>query len=167
MEIQYSEKAKFFKPNIFNILNERKAKIAQKGVKVYDLFVGTPDFPPAEHVMKVVQEAALNPENYKYSLTDTQELKDAVKNWYDRRYDVTLNDDEIMSINGSQEGFAHVAMTVCNPGDLVLVPNPGYPIFEVGPYLNDASIDYYELDPDNHYMPMLDKISEERHSVQR
>ena len=99
MEIQYSEKAKFFKPNIFNILNERKAKIAQKGVKVYDLFVGTPDFPPAEHVMKVVQEAALNPENYKYSLTDTQELKDAVKNWYDRRYDVTLNDDEIMSIN--------------------------------------------------------------------
>ena len=65
MEIQYSEKAKFFKPNIFNILNERKAKIAQKGVKVYDLFVGTPDFPPAEHVMKVVQEAALNPENYK------------------------------------------------------------------------------------------------------
>ena len=53
MEIQYSEKAKFFKPNIFNILNERKAKIAQKGVKVYDLFVGTPDFPPAEHVMKV------------------------------------------------------------------------------------------------------------------
>ena len=162
MEIQYSEKAKFFKPNIFNILNERKAKIAQKGVKVYDLFVGTPDFPPAEHVMKVVQEAALDPENYKYSLTDTQELKDAVKNWYDRRYDVTLNDDEIMSINGSQEGFAHVAMTVCNPGDLVLVPNPGYPIFEVGPYLNDASIDYYELDPDNHYMPMLDKISEEK-----
>lgn len=129
---------------------------------MYDLFVGTPDFPPAEHVMKVVQEAALNPENYKYSLTDTQELKDAVKNWYDRRYDVTLNDDEIMSINGSQEGFAHVAMTVCNPGDLVLVPNPGYPIFEVGPYLNDASIDYYELDPDNHYMPMLDKISEEK-----
>lgn len=162
MEIQYSEKAKFFKPNIFNILNERKAKIAQKGVKVYDLFVGTPDFPPAEHVMKVVQEAALDPENYKYSLTDTQELKEAVKNWYDRRYDVTLNDDEIMSINGSQEGFAHVAMTVCNPGDLVLVPNPGYPIFEVGPYLNDASIDYYELDPDNHYMPMLDKISEEK-----
>ena len=72
MEIQYSEKAKFFKPNIFNILNERKAKIAQKGVKVYDLFVGTPDFPPAEHVMKVVQEAALDPENYKYSLTGCQ-----------------------------------------------------------------------------------------------
>lgn len=80
-----------------------------------------------------------------------------LKTGNDRRYDVTLNDDEIMSINGSQEGFAHVAMTVCNPGDLVLVPNPGYPIFEVGPYLNDASIDYYELDPDNHYMPMLCK----------
>ena len=162
VEIQYSEKAKFFKPNIFNILNERKAEIEKKGVKVYDLFVGTPDFSPAPHVMEAVVEAAKNPENYKYSLVDTDELKEAVIGWYKRRYDVELNREEIMSINGSQEGFAHVAMTVCNPGDLVLVPNPGYPIFEVGPYLNDAVVDYYELDPDNHYMPVLDKIDEEK-----
>lgn len=162
VEIQYSEKAKFFKPNIFNILNERKAEIEKKGVKVYDLFVGTPDFSPAPHVMEAVVEAAKNPQNYKYSLVDTDELKEAVIGWYKRRYDVELSCEEIMSINGSQEGFAHVAMTVCNPGDLVLVPNPGYPIFEVGPYLNDAVVDYYELDPDNHYMPMLDKIDEEK-----
>lgn len=162
MEFDFSDKANRFKPNIFNILNERKAQMAAKGRKVYDLFVGTPDFEPAKNVMDAVVSAASNPQDYKYSLGDTKELIESVQKWYKRRYDVSLNDNEIMSIAGSQEGFAHIAMTVCNPGDLVLVPNPGYPVFEVGPYLNDAVIDYYELDKDNHFMPALDKISEEK-----
>lgn len=161
MEFNFSEKANHFKPNIFNILNERKAEMIAKGGKVYDLFVGTPDFPPAKHVMDAVVTAAGNPENYKYSLRDTDELKSAVIAWYKRRYDVELAANEIMSIAGSQEGFAHVAMTVCNPGDIVLVPNPGYPIFADGPYLNGAQIVYYELDKDNHFMPALDRIDEE------
>ena len=162
MEFNFSDKANRFKPNIFNILNERKAQMVEKGRKVYDLFVGTPDFKPAKHVMDAVAEAASNAEDYKYSLGDTKELINSVKRWYERRYGVELADEEIMSIAGSQEGFAHVAMTVCNPGDLVLVPNPGYPVFEVGPYLNDAIIDYFELDKDNHFMPALDRISEEK-----
>lgn len=161
MEIKFSDKANRFKPNIFNILNERKADMISRGKNVYDLFVGTPDFKPAKHVMDVVVEASKDAENYKYSLGDTKELIESVQRWYKRRYDVELESNEILSVAGSQEGFAHVAMTVCNPGDLVLVPNPGYPVFEVGPYLNDAVIDYYELDKDNHFMPALDKISEE------
>ncbi len=162
MEIKFSDKANRFKPNIFNILNERKADMVSRGKNVYDLFVGTPDFRPAKHVMDAVVEASKDAENYKYSLGDTKELIESVQRWYKRRYDVELETGEIMSVAGSQEGFAHVAMTVCNPGDLVLVPNPGYPVFEVGPYLNDAVIDYYELDKDNHFMPALDKISEEK-----
>ncbi|MBQ4283742.1 MAG: aminotransferase class I/II-fold pyridoxal phosphate-dependent enzyme [Lachnospira sp.] len=162
MEFNFSDKANRFKPNIFNILNERKADMQARGKRVYDLFVGTPDFKPEKHVMDVVVEASKDPENYKYSLGDTKELIDSVKKWYARRYDVNLESNEIMSVAGSQEGFAHVAMTVCNPGDLVLVPNPGYPVFEMGPYLNDAEIDYYELDKDNHFMPALDRISEEK-----
>lgn len=162
MEFNFSEKANRFKPNIFNILNERKADMIRRGRNVYDLFVGTPDFRPAEHVMDVVAEASKDAENYKYSLGDTKELITSVQGWYSRRYGVELECDEIMSVAGSQEGFAHIAMTVCNPGDLVLVPNPGYPVFEVGPYLNDAVIDYYELDKDNHFMPALDRISEEK-----
>lgn len=162
MEFNFSDKANRFKPNIFNILNERKAQMLAKGRRVYDLFVGTPDFEPAKHVMDAVAAAASNAQDYKYSLGDTKELIESVERWYRRRYGVELGDNEIMSIAGSQEGFAHVAMTVCNPGDLVLVPNPGYPVFEVGPYLNDAVIDYYELDKDNHFMPALDKISEEK-----
>ena len=81
----------------------------------------------------------------------------AVEGWYQNRYGVTLQDDEILSLAGSQEGFAHVALTLCDPGDVVLVPNPGYPVFEAGPFLNDAKIAYYELDKTNHYAPALDK----------
>lgn len=161
MEFNFSDKANSFKPNIFNILNERKAKMIEKGHTVYDLFVGTPDFKPAQHVIDAVVEASKDALNYRYSLGDTKELKGAVQRWYDRRYGVALDEDEILSVAGTQEGFAHVALMVCNPGDLVLVPNPGYPVFEVGPYLNDAVIGYYELDKNNHYMPMLDRIDEE------
>lgn len=159
--IQYSEKANHFKPNIFTILNEKKQARLKEGKEVHDFFVGTPDFPIAEHIRKAVAEAAMDPENYKYSLVDSEELKQAVVDWYKRRYDVDLKKTELMSLNGSQEGFAHIAWTVCDPGDIVLTPNPGYPIFSDGPYLNDAVIVNYELDPDNHYMPALEKIPED------
>lgn len=161
MEFEFSDKAKHYKPNIFNRLNERKAQMEQKGQRVYDLFVGTPDFTPAPHVMKAVTEAAAEPENYKYSLGDTKALKEAVMRWYQRRYGVALTPEEILSVAGTQEGFAHIALTLCNPGELVLVPNPGYPVFEAGPYLNDAAVSYYELDADNHFMPALERIDEE------
>jgi LL-diaminopimelate aminotransferase len=161
MNIEFSEKALYFKPNIFNILQEEMEKQQKKGVKTINFSVGTPDFPPAPHVIDAVLEAASDPDNYKYSLADTAELKSAVADWYKDRYGVTLNADEIMSVNGSQEGLAHIAMTVCNPGDVVLAPNPGYPIFGVGPYLNDADVHYYELKAENHFEPDLNDIDEE------
>ena len=161
MEFQFSKRAESFQPNIFNILNEKRQALIESGKKIYNMSVGTPDFPPAQHVLDVVSEAAKNPEEYKYSLGDTKELLSAVEGWYQNRYGVTLQDDEILSLAGSQEGFAHVALTLCDPGDVVLVPNPGYPVFEAGPFLNDAKIAYYELDKTNHCAPALDKIPEE------
>lgn len=158
MDIQFSKRAESFQPNIFNILNEKRAALEESGRKVYNMFVGTPDFPPAQHVIDTVCEVSKNPENYKYSLGDTPELQKAVIDWYKNRYDVELQNDEILSLAGSQEGFAHIALALCNPSDIVLVPNPGYPVFEAGPFLNDAEIVYYELDENNHYAPALDKI---------
>ena len=145
MEFQFSKRAESFQPNIFNILNEKRQALIESGKKIYNMSVGTPDFPPAQHVLDVVSEAAKNPEEYKYSLGDPGELLSAVEGWYQNRYGVTLQDDEILSLAGSQEGFAHVALTLCDPGDVVLVPNPGYPVFEAGPFLNDAKIAHYEL----------------------
>lgn len=161
MKFQFSKRAESFQPNIFNILNEKRAALEESGKKVYNMFVGTPDFAPEKHVLEVVTEAAKEPENYKYSLGDTKELITAVQGWYGKRYGVALQENEILSLAGSQEGFAHVALTLCNPSDVVLVPNPGYPVFEAGPFLNGAEIAYYELDETNHYAPALDRIPEE------
>jgi len=161
MQFHFSDKAESFQPNIFKILNDKKKEMLDAGKKVYNLSVGTPDFEPDKHVMEVVSQAALIPENYKYALEDSQEMIDSVKRWYERRFNVELADDEIMSVAGTQEGMAHIGLTICNDGDIVLVPNPGYPIFEVGPYLNGAKIEYYNLNKEQNFIPDLDEIPEE------
>lgn len=161
MNIEFSKRADRFGSNIFNILNQKKNDRLAQGKPVYNFTVGTPDFKPDEYVMKVVSEAALDPENYKYSLGDTDELLDAVCKWYKRRYNTVITPDEVASVFGTQEGMAHIALALCNPGDLCLVPNPGYPIFEIGPFLCDAQIAYYNLLPENDYLIDFDSIDED------
>ena len=145
MQIKLAKRMETFQPGIFNVLNDRKTEMILQGRTVYNLSVGTPDFLPDENVMRVMQEACKDPKNYKYSLGNLPELVTAVQGWYRRRYGVELEPDEIMSVNGSQEGIAHVALPLCDPGDVVLCPNPGYPIFEMGPWLCGAEIAYYDL----------------------
>lgn len=161
MEIKFSGKAESFQAGIFAVLNEKKEELQKAGKKVYNLSVGTPDFKPAPHVMAAVQEAAGKPENYRYALTDRPFLVDAVKNFYKRRFSVDLEPEEIMSINGSQEGMAHIAWALCDPGDVVLVPNPGYPIFSIGPALCGARTVSYPLHRENGFLPVLEEIPEE------
>ena len=156
MSIQFADRMKDYEAGIFQVLNEKKDKAEKQGKKIYNLSVGTPDFPPAEHIMNAVIEAAKKPENYKYALVDMPELIEAVQRRYKLRYDVSLEEEEIMSVYGSQEGIAHICMTLCNPGDIVLVPNPGYPIFGIGPSLAGAEVVTYDLTEDNHYLPDLD-----------
>lgn len=161
MELQFAKRMESFQPGIFNVLNDKKNEMIRQGRQVYNLSVGTPDFLPDANVMRVMRDACENPDNYKYSLGNLPALVEAVQGWYQRRYGVQLERDEIMSVNGSQEGIAHVALPICDPGDLVLCPNPGYPIFEMGPWLCGAEIGYYDLLEENHYLPDLDAIPEE------
>ena len=140
MTFEFSEKANQIKEGIFAVLNTKKNEMEAHGKKTYNLSVGTPDFKPAPHIMEAVSEAAKDPKNYKYALTELPELIEAMQNFYKRRCDVELAADEIMSLYGSQEGMAHLAWALCNPGDLVLVPNPGYQIFRIGPQLCDAKV---------------------------
>lgn len=158
--IQFADRMKDYEAGIFQVLNDKKAEAEKQGRKIYNLSVGTPDFPPAQHVVDAVVEAAKRPENYKYALIDIPELTDAVQKRYEKRYGVTLEADEIMSVYGSQEGIAHICLTLCNPGDVVLVPNPGYPIFGIGPSLAGAEVVTYDLTGENHYLPDLDSMDE-------
>ena len=77
--------------------------------------MGTPDFPPAPHVMQAMEEACRNPENYKYSLRDLPELLEAAAEYYQKRFGVSLNTNQIMTVSGSQEGLAHICLALCNP----------------------------------------------------
>ena len=161
MSIQFAHRMKDYEAGIFQVLNEKKDEAERQGRTIYNLSVGTPDFPPAAHVVEAVVKASAKPENYKYALIDIPELIEAVQTRYKMRYGVTLQKDEIMSVYGSQEGIAHICLSLCDPGDVVLVPNPGYPIFGIGPSLAGAEVVTYDLKEEDHYLPDLDGMAEE------
>jgi len=160
MNITFSQRSQFG-ANIFNQLNQKKNARLQQGLPVWNLSIGTPDFAPDAHVMEAVSKAALDAENYKYSLTELPRLTKAVQDWYLRRFGVSLAAEEITSVYGSQEGIAHIAMALCDPGEIILAPSPCYPIFSIGPALCGARIEYYNLDPNNEWLPDLDGIDPE------
>ena len=159
MEFNFASRLDSFEEGIFATLNDKKNELVKAGRKVYNMSVGTPDFKPAQHIMDAVSEAASKPENYKYALADLPELLDAVSNHYAERYGVKgIRHEEIMSIYGSQEGMAHIGMALCDPGDTILVPNPGYPLFEMSGIMAGANVEYYEIREENGYLPDLKNI---------
>lgn len=161
MKLNVAQRMEEFQPGIFNVLDERRQQRLAQGLPVYNLSIGTPDFLPEPHVVQALAQAASQPANYRYSLTELPELVEAVQHWYLRRYGVELEPEELMSIYGSQEGLTHIGWALCDPGDVVLVPDPGYPIFEMGPALCGAEIVHYPLKEENGYLPDLDGIEPE------
>lgn len=161
MDIRLAERMNSFQPGIFNVLDEKKNELLRQGRTIYNLSIGTPDFQPDPHVVQAMVQAASDPANYRYSLTELPELVQAVQDWYLRRYGVALEAEELMAVYGSQEGLAHIGLALCDPGDVVLVPDPGYPIFEIGPFLSGAKIVHYPLRRENGYLPDLSEIPEE------
>lgn len=161
MNIETASRLTHFKTGIFAALDQKKEELLASGRKVYNLSVGTPDFPVAEHVQNALIDAARDPDKFHYTLRDIPELTAAVKDYYKRRFGVTVSEDEIVAMPGSQEGIAHIGMALCNPGDVVLLPNPGYPVFEVGAYLGGAELYFYNLKEENAFLPRFDEIPEE------
>lgn len=160
MEIRQAHRLDHFRTGIFASLNEEKDKLIKQGRKVYNLFIGTPDFVPPQHVIDALTAAAQNPENWKYALKETDELLNAVCNYYKDRFGVEIAPDQIAAVNGSQEGMGHLGMAICDKGDVVLLPDPGYPVFEVGAYFGKADIEYYPIIKEYGFMPRLDLIDE-------
>ena len=161
MNFEFSEKSNSIEGGIFNILNDKKKDLLNRGMKVFNFSIGTPDFQPAPHIMEAMQEACKDPQNYKYAIDDKPELVQAMIDYYKNRFGVALEENEIMTIYGSQEGMAHFGWAICNPGDVVLVPNPGYPIFSIGPMFCDAKIVEYPIYPEDNYMLKFENIPED------
>ncbi|MBO5336135.1 MAG: aminotransferase class I/II-fold pyridoxal phosphate-dependent enzyme [Lachnospiraceae bacterium] len=161
MNIRPAKRMEDFEEGIFQVLNEKKKEVEGTGRRVYNFSVGTPDFKPAQHIIDAVTKAASKPENYKYALADLPELTQSVIERFRSRYQVSLKPEEIMSVYGSQEGIAHIGLSLVDEGDIVLVPDPGYPIFAIGPALAGAELATYELKEENGYLPDLDAIGKE------
>ncbi len=146
---------------IFSELNYKKVELMAQGYQMIDFSIGTPDIPPAPQVIERLQEECGQLSNYKYAIHDTPELLEAVITWYGRRYGVTLASEEVVSLLGSQSGFTELALCLIDPGDVVLVPTPSYPIFTIAPLLASACIHKMPLLKENNFLIDLDAIDEE------
>ena len=160
--MEFSHRLDLFGPEIFAALNDKKVALEAEGRRLFNLSVGTPDFVPADHIKQALIDAARDNENWKYSLRDLPELLDAVCSYYKRRFDVdTITPDKVMSFSGSQDGIGHLGLALCNDGDVVLLPDPCYPVFMTGSKLGGADPWYYKLTKENHFLPDVTAIPEE------
>ena len=143
---------------IFSQLDEKKNGLIKEGMEVINFSIGTPDLPPAPHIIKVLYEEAAKVENYRYAVCDTTELVETVIEWYKTRFGVVLEPCEVMSLIGSQDGLAHIALTLADPGDTVIIPDPAYPIFTVGPAIACAKLHKVPLVKENSFIMDLESI---------
>ncbi len=147
---------------IFNEMEIRKRKVEERGLTVINLGVGTPDRAPASHVIDAMHKALDKADNYRYPLVGKQELYNSVAQWYKKRFGVELNpENEILVLMGSQDGLAHLPLVCLNPGDMALVPDPGYPIYAFGIQMAGGEIYPLPLKKENNFLPMLRDIPEE------
>lgn len=146
---------------VFTELKDRKSELIKRGVEVIDFSIGTPDIPPSPKVIDTLVSECSKIENYKYAISDSNEIINSVIDWYNTRYEVKLESDEVVSLLGSQSGFAEVALSIIDPGDIVLTPDPGYPIFSIGPVLAGAEIHKMPLLEKNNYLIDFDSIDTE------
>lgn len=160
--MEFSRRMDYFKPGIFSVLAQMKRDRMNSGKKVIDLSVGTPNIPPAQHIVDALIESAQDRGNYIYAIGDTAELQNAVSTWYRERYGVEIDpQSEMTSLLGSQDGLSHIAFSIINPGDLVLVQDPGYPIFSDGPTLAGAELYKMPQKQENGYFINLQEIPED------
>ena len=160
--MEFSHRLDLFGPEIFAALNDKKVALEAEGRHLYNLSVGTPDFAPADYLKQALIDAAQDNENWKYSLRDLPEMLEAVCGYYKRRFNVdTITPDEVMSFSGSQDGIGHLGLALCNDGDLVLLPDPCYPVFMTGSKLGGAEPWYYKLTKENHFLPDVTSIPED------
>lgn len=160
--MQASQRLDRFGAEVFASLNNKLLALKAQGKTIYNMSVGTPDFKPYNHVVEALTQAAQDPEMWKYALRDLPELKQAVCDYYERRFGVSgITPSMVQSCNGTQEGVGHLGLALLDPGDTILVPDPCYPVFEAGAKIADAKLEYYPLVAEHNYLPYVAGIDPE------
>ena len=144
-------------PYVFSVVNELKEVARSRGEDIVDLGMGNPDIPTPRHIVEKVIEACRNPRNYRYSASrGITKLRIAICDWYRRRYDVELDpESEAIVTIGSKEGLAHLALAVIEPGDVVFVPSPTYPIHPYSVIIAGGALRSIPLSPDRDFFADL------------
>lgn len=149
--------------SVFTEMDNLKKELEKDGKQLINLSIGSPDRAPSEEIRKVLAEGVLDGKNYGYTLTrGTDQFRVACARWYKERFGVQLDpEQEVLPLMGSQDGLAHIFLALCDPGDLVLIPDPGYPIYTAGLVLAGGEKVALPLREENDFLPDLTEISEE------
>jgi len=158
--ITYAERIKTLPPYLFAAIDEMKQQAVARGVDIINLGIGDPDLPTPDPIIKRMQEAVTNPQHHQYpSSSGMLSFRTAVADWYTRRFNVTANPkSEVVTLIGSKEGIGHVPMAFIDPGDVVLVPSPGYPVYPVAASFAGGTSYEMPLVKQNGFLPDLDAI---------
>ncbi len=145
-------------PYVFNVTGELKLAARRRGEDIIDLSMGNPDQPTPRHIVDKLIESVQRPDTHGYSVSKgIQRLRRAICNWYKTRYDVELDpDSEAIVTIGSKEGIAHLALATLDTGDIVLVPNPSYPIHIYGPVIAGADIRHVPMQAGTDFFESLE-----------
>jgi LL-diaminopimelate aminotransferase len=163
VQIKTAARLGLLPPYLFAELDRLKKEVAAKGVDVISLGIGDPDLPTPNHIISSIKHAADEPRNHRYpDYEGLLEYRQAASAWYKRRFGVEFNPQtEVCALIGSKEGIANFATAVVDPGDIVLIPDPGYPVYYSGCVFNGGEPYFLTLRKENRFKPDLNAIPAE------
>ena len=163
MQIKVASRLNLLPPYLFAELDRLKREVQQTGVDVISLGIGDPDLPTPAHIVAALKRTADLPVNHRYpDYQGLDRFREAAAGWYKRRFNVTLDAArEVCALIGSKEGIANFPVAVVDPGDIVLIPSPGYPVYYSGCVFNGGEPYYMPLRKENAFLPDLGAIPAE------
>lgn len=161
--VTYAERIKTLPPYLFAAIDDMKQRAMARGVDIINLGVGDPDLPTPAPIIERLREAAADPAHHQYPSYDGMlSFRTAVANWYKKRFHVTADPtSEVLTLIGSKEGIAHVPMAFIDPGDVVLVPSPGYPVYPVAAGFAGGTAYEMPLVKQHGFLPDLDAVPQD------
>lgn len=164
IKIELADRVKNLPPYLFAAIDKMKQDALSRGVDVIDLSIGDPDIPTPQHIVDAMKKAVDKPAHHRYpSYEGMISYREAVANWYRQRFNVSLDPKtEVLSLIGSKEGIGHIPLAFVNPGDVVLVPSPGYPVYPVGTLFAGGESCIMPLKEKNGFLPDFKAIPEDK-----
>jgi LL-diaminopimelate aminotransferase len=160
LRVELADRLKNLPPYLFAEIDRQKKEARARGADLVDLGIGDPDLPTPAHVIDALARAGREPKNHRYpDYEGLLAFREAAAGWYRRRFGVSLDPaTEVLTLIGSKEGTAHIPLAFVNPGDVVLVPDPGYPVYAAGTWFAGGEPYLLPLRADREFLPDLDAV---------